>query len=62
LNRHRFVLARAPLTILWLSISTGLCVYGAVTYWQTAMLYPTNPNSVFFNFTNRASCKNKKTS
>lgn len=50
-NRHRITITRAPLTILWLWISTIFCAYAAVTYWNTAILYPTNQKSLFFRFT-----------
>jgi hypothetical protein len=52
LNKHTLIINRAPLTILWLGISTVFCAHGAFTYWQTAVLYPANPNSLFFRFTN----------
>ena len=55
LNQHKFTVARAPLPIMCLIISTALCAHGAVTYWQTAVLYPANPRSVFYNFTNSKS-------
>lgn len=50
LNQNRICITKTPLPILWLCISTVLCAHGAVTYWQTAVLYPANPRSLFYKF------------
>ena len=50
LNQDKICVTKTPLLILWLCISTVLCVHGAVTYWQTAVLYPANPKSLFYRF------------
>lgn len=52
LNQYKFTVMRAPLPIVWIFIATILCAHGAVTYWQTSVLYPANPKSLFFKFTN----------
>lgn len=51
LNQQKIIIYRAPLTILWLSVSTVLCVHAVITYWQTAALYPASKQSLFFRFT-----------
>jgi len=50
LNQDKICVTKTPLLILWLCISTVLCAHGAVTYWQTAVLYPANPKSLFYRF------------
>jgi hypothetical protein len=50
LNQDKISIAKTPLLILWLCISIVLCAHGAVTYWQTAVLYPANPKSLFYKF------------
>lgn len=50
-NQHKIIITRAPLPILWLCISTMLCAHAAITYWQTATLYPASQKSLFFRFT-----------
>jgi len=50
-DRYKIIITRAPLTILWLWISTIFCAYAAATYWNTAILYPANQKSLFFRFT-----------
>jgi hypothetical protein len=55
LDQQKLNLARAPLPIVYLLISTAFCAWATVTYWQTAVLYPTNSKSLFYNFTNSKS-------
>lgn len=55
LDQQKLNLTRAPLPIVYLLISTMLCAWAAVTYWQTAVLYPANSKSLFYNFTNSKS-------
>ncbi len=52
LNKNKISIARAPLTIICLGLSTAICAHGALTYWKTATLYPSNKKTIFYNFTN----------
>lgn len=52
LNQQKLIITRAPLPVIYLIVSTILCAGAAVTYWQTAVLYPAKSKSLFYNFTN----------
>lgn len=55
LNQQKLTVTRAPLPIIYLLVSTILCSGAAITYWKTAVLYPADPRSLFYNFTNSKS-------
>lgn len=50
-NQHRNITTKMLPPILWSLLCAILCSHAAVTYWQTASLYPTNQKSLFYKFT-----------
>lgn len=51
LNRHRFTIIKKYIPVLWLWLCAFISGDAAITYWQTAILYPANEKSLFYNFT-----------
>lgn len=50
LVQNKIRVSRAVLPVLWLFLAISFCFHGAFTYWKTAILYPVNKTSLFYNF------------
>ncbi len=50
-NQPRIKTTQISALITWLFFSAILSGHAAITYWQTAVLYPSNQQSIFYKFT-----------
>ncbi len=52
LNNKTFAVKKSYPVALWIGMASVCCGHGALTYWNTAILYPANPQSWLAKFTN----------
>lgn len=50
-NQPKIAIVKVPFLTVWLWLATILSGHAAMTYWQTAILYPANQKSFFYKFT-----------